>query len=657
MKNADNFIRLEEIIWHMPGCVYWKDSEGVYRGCNQNQIKALNLHKIDDVVGKTAKELIKDPLLAATIEKIDREVMTSGNEFALEEGPLYSNENLSYYFTRKIPLHNSAGKVIGLLGISLDITERKMLEQDLLKAKETAEAANRTKTEFLANMSHDIKSPMTGIVTFAQLMMTDSQWRTPEKAEKVHASALEVLSFFNSCLELSKLETSEFTSQPTPFCLPDLLEEIRALFIPQAQSKGLHFAIECSSNLPKNFIGHRGSLYRIILNLVGNAVKFTDKGEVIIRTFIADHLSHSKIKLGIEVKDSGPGIPEDKHQIIFEKLHRLTPSYEGKIEGSGIGLYIVHKYIKHIDGEIRVASELGKGSTFTIIIPTSITSELNVVRKQSLKQKNAPRIITSHNPMLLLVEDNPMIQIATKSLLEKAGFRVDVAISGEDALRVFLPEKYSFIFMDIGLPDCQGYEVAANIRRKEKELNSHKNVPIIALTAHGALDIETFCSDAGMQGILTKPITPEKIDSIWRRYGLGENTDVPGLTSLYHTPKITQEATQNVEKDLPILDLLGTIKLVGSEEQAYRLFKFLGKELSEKYLNRFAEMIQEKNYSELRKDLHGILGALCYAKAPRLNRALLALKEATHSISPTISQHYQDVKNEAEQYQAAVNLL
>lgn len=655
MINTKTFISLEEVIWYMPGSVYWKNSDGVYQGCNENQVKALGLQTPSDIVGKKTADLLQDASLARTIEKIDSEVIRSGKELAIEEGPLDLNGKTTYYFTRKIPLHDSEGKVTGLLGISLDITQRKILEQQLLQAKDSAESANRAKTEFLANMSHDVKSPMTGIVTFTRLMTTDPAWRTPEKAEQVRASAEQVLSFFNSCLELSKLETSEFQSQEAPFSLLVLLEEIRALFVPRAQSKGLRFIVNYPSNLPKLFIGHRGSLYRVLLNLVGNALKFTDSGEVSVRVFIAENLGDCQIKIGIEVKDTGPGISEDKHEVIFEKLHRLTPSYEGKIEGSGIGLYIVDQYIKHMGGEIQVTSKLGQGSAFTVLLPITITSEGDTSKELSLK-KNIPlpqKILSKSSALVLLVEDNPMIQIATKSFLEKAGFQVDVAGTGGAALELFLPEKYAFIFMDIGLPDLQGYEVASNIRRKE--LSNCKNVPIIALTAHGAIDVETFCSNAGMQGVLSKPITPEKIEGIWRRYGQREDINVPGLKLLDGSLSSVQDTIRQTEENLPIIDFSGTVELVGSKEQADQLFKLLEKELSPKYLDRLAEMIDKKNYAELRKDIHSLLGALCYAKAPRLNAALLELQDATRSMSATIYRNYENLKNEALQYKAELN--
>ncbi|MCD8524825.1 MAG: ATP-binding protein, partial [Gammaproteobacteria bacterium] len=471
------------------------------------------------------------------------------------------NRKMAYYLTRKVPLHDQSGQVTGMLGISIDITERKLAEQAALEAKKQAEraqylaeAANRTKTEFLANMSHDIKSPMSGIVNFAQLMADHEEWRTPEKARQICSSAEKVLNFFNSCLELSKLETSELHSSPEPFSLIVLLNEIHTMFIPRAQSKSLDFYLFFETNLPHFFVGHRGGLYRVILNLVGNAVKFTHKGEVNIRVFIAEYLQNQEFIIGIEIKDTGPGIPPDQHDRIFEKLQRLTPSYEGKVEGNGIGLYIVKEYLAYMQARITVQSQIDHGSVFTVFVPLLLASESdlsenercqhvssllvappkeNVEKPLFHSQSNLQQTLLSQKaPLVLLVEDDSMIQMATCVILNKSGFRVDVASTGEQAIQLFDPNKYAYIYLDLGLPDMTGYEICHRIRQREQALNSTVNTPIIALTAHAAVDVESFCANAGMQAVLSKPVTDKKIRVTWERYGKGNDVTIPELSCL-----------------------------------------------------------------------------------------------------------------------------
>lgn len=560
MNDVNNLISLRKIIFYMPGNVYWTDVDGVYQGCNENVAIILGGGSIKNVIGKKLHELISDKKNAELTREIDMSVMRNNQELILEEEGLDINRKMAYYLTRKVPLHDQSGQVTGMLGISIDITERKLAEQAALEAKKQAEraqylaeAANRTKTEFLANMSHDLISPMSGILNFAQLMADYEEWRTPEKARQIQASAEKVLNFFNGCLELSKLENSELDSSPEPFSLTVLLNEIHAMFTLRAQAKSLGFNLFFETNLPHFFIGHRGDLYRVILNLVGNAVKFTNKGYVNIRVFIAESFKNQKLTIGIEIKDTGQGFSADQYEIIFEKFQRLTPSYQGKVEGSGIGLYIVKKYLEHMKGKITVQSEIDHGSVFTVFVPLLLASESDIsederslhascmITEPPIKKVEKPVFSSQFNlqkalpekaPLILLVEDDSMIQMATCVILNKSGFRVDVASNGEQAIQLFEPYKYAYIYMDLGLPDMRGYEICNRIRQIERELNSKISTPIIALTAHAAVDVQYFCANAGMQAVLSKPVTDKKIHATWERYGKGRNVTIPELICL-----------------------------------------------------------------------------------------------------------------------------
>jgi CheY-like chemotaxis protein len=404
-------------------------------------------------------------------------------------------------------------------------------------------------------------------------------------------------------------------------------------------------------------------VYRVILNLVGNALKFTETGEVFIRAFLSESLTEKNIRVGIEVKDTGIGIPDDKQDIIFEKLRRLTPSYEGKIEGSGIGLYIVDQYVKHMNGCITVESAVGKGSTFTVVLPMTIAS--NLFLSESKKEKvltseanisskvtstiTAPanfggsyteeKTLAKDAPLFLLVEDSPIIQMAMRALLNEAGFRVDVASSGEEAVQMFSAGKYSLIYMDIGLPVMNGYETTQAIRAKEKTEHASGLTPIIALTGHGAVDVKTFCGQAGMQSVLSKPLTREQVEMIWRRYGKDESIHVPGLT-LIDSPSM----------NIQIIDLSATITLLGTEKQARDMFALFAKELTEQFLPNIEKLIRQHLHEDLQKQLHAIMGALCYVKAPLLHQAVADLQFAAQNDVHTIETAHQQLQKEAENF-------
>ena len=569
MRNLGEKV-FQKILDTLPNNIYVKDIEGRYLWINRSCIKLLaSQHLIDDsIVGKTDFDIFPEQH-AIKYAKNDKIIMESRQgSIAEEDVVLPSGEQLVQLSFKEPLIDDTTSELLGIVGYTIDITERKILEVELLKSKNAAESANRAKTEFLANMSHDVKTPMTGVVSIADLMRTHPDWRTPEKAEMIYSCGLQVLNFFNSCLELSKLETAEWSSAEEEFSLKDLLEEIYALFLPRAMSKGLKFTIEYDTALPQTLLGHRGSVYRVVLNLVGNSLKFTETGSVQLRAFLVESLDEKNIRVGIEVKDTGVGIPEDKQQIIFEKLCRLTPSYQGKIEGSGIGLYIVDQYVKYMDGSINVESTVGKGSTFNVRLPMTIASTLSLSKNTAEKvftETNpsspvTPPIIAPANfggsfadetrlaadaPRILLVEDSALIQVITKMLLNDAGFAVDIAGSGEEAVEMFAPEKHSLVYMDIGLPVMNGYQTSLAIRAKEQMLNTKIKTPIIALTGHGAMDVQAFCNAAEMQGILSKPLSRAQAEKVWQRYGKHELIEVPGLTVLENDPSVVLDVSMH----------------------------------------------------------------------------------------------------------------
>ena len=368
------------------------------------------------------------------------------------------------------------------------------------------------------------------------------------------------------------------------------------------------------------------------------------------------------MRVGLELKDTGIGIPADQYDVIFEKMRRLTPSYEGKVEGSGIGLYIVDQYVKRMGGTIQVNSVLGEGSSFTVLLPLKLASEnelgdqeavpgetssyiappmvspLEKIEKKSLLSDNAPRV--------LLVEDNPLIQHVTQSLLSSAGFDVDVAGTGAEAIEKFSPGKYGLIYMDIGLPDQDGYSVTQTIRAKEIELQASA-VPIVALTAHGAVDVGAFCGRVGMQGVLSKPLTHEQAEAVWKKFGLGQPEKVSGLTVI--------ENAESAPSTLKVIDMEGTIALLGSKEYAQELMGLWFEMLTKRFLPALQDLIQKQDYESLRHELHNMLGSLRYVKTPLLNQAALELQTTARNHQQGIEEAYQHVMEEArrfiEQYQ------
>ncbi len=515
---------LRTIIAAMPGNVYWKASDGRILGCNDNMAQSLGYNSPEEIIGKRNDELL-DPVTACGLDKIDQKIFIEGVAQTVEElGVLCGQPTI--FISKKIPLFDESGNVFGILGVSFDITERKQMEEALKIAKEKAEEANRSKTEFITNLSHDVKTPLAGIIGIAELLTYRLSAEELDFAKILLISSRQLLTFFDNCLEVFKLEKSNAKLVTENFNLKTAIDEICDIFSPTTTSRGLYLNVDYADNVSEYITGSRTGIYRIILNLVSNAVKFTAKGGVTIRVRQIENM------LQIVVEDTGIGIPANKQEAIFEHFTRLIPSYRGKYDGNGIGLYIVHKFVASMHGTINVISEPEEGSQFIVTLPLQeqaiqpalISPKINTARAPAAIQSPLQIAPTPTNTVppeqaaikILLVEDNQVVQRIQASLLGSFGCKIDIAETGEQALDAFQPGKYDLIFMDIGLPDIQGDLTAKLIRKLER--GTDERTPIIALTAHVS---ESAASTHGVYGIndtMQKPLSREQAKEVIERY-------------------------------------------------------------------------------------------------------------------------------------------
>lgn len=355
---------------NIPANIYWKDSQGVYLGCNSalNQIHALKGHA--SIIGKTIYDLLKEDD-AKRVTEVDNAVLAAGQAVTLEEEGYDIQGRPAIYISNKAPVRNDKGDVIGLLGISLDITQQKTIEQELREAKERAEAADSAKAEFILNISHDIRTPFMGILGFAELL--EAQETNAFKKETlgyIRTSAQRLLSWMNEIIDV--VATSGESAQPDQsISIHALLEDLTELMRARIELKKLQWVVDIDPSIPRELIGDLGGLRRILLNIVGNAVKFTDLGGITIEVkCLSQTIEHAE--LAFIITDTGIGIPEDKFTDIFKKFSRLTSSYSGKYPGSGLGLFNVSQIASRLGGEVEVKSTLGKGSIFTCRLPFKI---------------------------------------------------------------------------------------------------------------------------------------------------------------------------------------------------------------------------------------------------------------------------------------------
>jgi len=523
LKNEN--IMFRHMIESMPGNIFWKDVNGIYLGCNHNLASILGLAHCSDIIGKTNQSLF-EPLLAQSLDQNDELIIQSGHEISIEEDAIDSNMQPAIYLTKKQLLTNQDNEITGILGVSFDITDRKKMEEDLRIAKEAAERASEDKSEFVTNMSHDIRTPLSGIIGLSELL-TDRLQSAEDRefAQSIMNSGNQLLLFFNNCMEIFKQELSKKTLKMMPVHINSIINNVVELYKPSIQFKKLDLTVSYDPQLPNVLIGDPILLYRILLNLVGNAIKFTEKGFIKIAILLETESTPQQAMIKFIIEDSGMGIPKNKQGIIFDRFTRLIPTYKGIAEGSGIGLYLVQQYINLMQGQIHVVSQLGKGSQFIVKLPFPISQEENSntlqmeellalqelpkTQPKQAKIKLKPHSTTSNQFVkILLIEDSLIVQLMEYTLFTSLGHQVELANTGQEAINMFEPGKYDLIFLDIGLPDILGDAVAQGIREKEK--NTAQRVPIVALTAHMPDEFNADFAKTGIDKIVNKPLSRDQ---------------------------------------------------------------------------------------------------------------------------------------------------
>lgn len=508
----------------LPAQIFWKDVNLIYRGCNQAFALSVGLNDKLEVIGKSDLELPVNFSDSHKYRQDDMQVMYSKSpKLYIEEEQVLSDGTKRILSTSKVPLINQAGQLEGVLGIYLDITERKQLENELCQAKESAEAANQAKTAFLENMRHDIRTPLAGIVGFSELLKLETkETRIKDYAQNLVVSSHALLNLLDEVLESIQVSSGEIPLLKKKFDLYQTITQVVEINRARAAQKRLDLVLSMEPNLPQYVIGDKIRLHRIVLELVTNALNFTDRGSVQLSISCAK-LEDQKMILKFIVEDTGIGMPIEKQQEIYLQFRRLSPSYKGIYKGIGLGLFVVKQFIEELNGEIHVESEVGKGTIFTCLIPLQVSllddaSCLDVTPIRVPKQyetKLKPHVsIRSSSAMrkqhILVVEDNLIARLSAQALLEQCECEVSLAQNGSEAIEACKLKDYDLILMDIGLPDIDGYEVTRRLRQQKNTLH----VPIIALTSHIGEENIQKCKQAGMNDVFNKPLNMEKCQKI-----------------------------------------------------------------------------------------------------------------------------------------------
>ncbi len=417
-----------------------------------------------------------------------------------------------------IPCYNQDDKFIGFRGVGSDITESVKTQIELKKAKELAEKANRAKSNFLATMSHEIRTPMNGIIGMTDLMQdTELDKEQSTYVSTIKNSGKALMTILNDILDYSKLEAQRISLESIPFGFIDIIEGVVRILEPGAVQKNLNLTYDVSDEIEYRLLGDPGRIRQVLLNLTGNAIKFTEKGSVDIRLLLLDS-SKGNQSIRVEVRDTGIGIASDAVDKLFDSFTQADESTTRKYGGTGLGLAISRKIIETMHGQIGVSSEVGKGSQFwfeiTLPVAEDFTQTQTNFETGILNNASVACDATGAQLRVLVVDDVPVNILVARNMLEKMGFHVSEAKNGVEAIDSFQKHQYDLILMDLQMPEMDGFEATRQIRSQKKGAD----IPIVAITAATQDEDRKMAIEVGMDAYINKPFVASQLQDCLSRY-------------------------------------------------------------------------------------------------------------------------------------------
>lgn len=499
-KKNEYIYMLEKVIEQAPGNIFWKAKDGKYLGCNSSVAKILKLKSNKEIVGKTNFDLFEKKL-AEFADKKDQEVILKNREQVFEEQGLNINWQPAIYLSKKVPLTNENNEIIGIIGVSFDITDRKQQEKQLKQALEKASLAAKAKTDFLAIMSHELRNAIGNIVSALQLAKaskTENAVDSENYLTLAEQTAQNILPFLENVTSYFELESGLIYAKKTP---ANVVETIRAAVKNQLAAKKdtVNLLLDISYDLPDQILVDNYNLYKVLDIVIYNAMRFTQQGSITIKAHtMPDHY------LVVTVSDTGIGIPIAQLNNLFNAFP-VSREQNAKYRKFGLRLSIAKKLLQLIGGDITLQSQEGQGTQVTIKLPFADFDE------KANSDFAAESVLI--NPLtILVVEDDPISQEIEITLLKKLGHQVDAVATGMEAIKQADQKPYDLVFMDITLPDISGIEATKQIQQKYHAL------PIVAITSHSSEEAIDELLSQGILTVIPKPISQAAFEEFFANY-------------------------------------------------------------------------------------------------------------------------------------------
>jgi PAS domain S-box-containing protein len=512
LEKEVRYRKLHTFLWsfldNIPCPLYITDLDGRLSLVNPDW-ESLMGRRYADVVGRHVSEFFGEEKARSFLDHMGQ-VAESGKPLRIED-KLYLDGVLRCFDTILFPVLNESGLVEGVGGFSLDITERKKAEQELVQARQKAEVADRAKSQFLANMSHELRTPLNGIVGMIELLLTSRSEPEERKfLELARASAHDLLGLVNDLLELSTLERKRFEPISRPFGLAEAVDSVARFFSVRARLKGLDFSASVDPALSGQFLGDELRLKQVLINLLDNAVKFTESGSVKLEVRQAadaalDEQGNAALPVTFLVSDTGIGIPANKLANVFEGFTLGEDYLTKRYGGAGLGLAIAKHIVNKLGGQIEAKSSVGRGSQFhfTLCLPRAAKSA-------APSSARPGGLAMPERTTVLHAEDEATNRLMVRHLLEREGLRVLEACDGQEALDLLASEHVDLVLMDIQMPLMDGLEALSRIRSGQAG-NAPRDLPVVAVTAYALEGDRNNIMDAGMTGFLPKPFGREEL--------------------------------------------------------------------------------------------------------------------------------------------------